>query len=130
MPAAWFCVPVLTGGGGGATAAESVAKQFDKIVGTQLKDPTAGTEVKATVDETKATLKDYHAGLEQASADFTMMNEGYAVSAAEFENMDRVLDGARSDAFGRVVTSRAKLRAAIPSAQWDRIVGAAARTKP
>jgi hypothetical protein len=130
MLIALFCILVLSSGGGGLSAGESFVKQLDKLVGKQVQDPVAKAEAKAAVGEMRATFKDYDARLKQTAARLARLNESDAVSTAEFENTTRVLDGARGEAFERLVAARAKLRAAIPAAQWDGIVGAAARTKP
>jgi hypothetical protein len=129
MLIALFCILVLGGGGGGLTAAQNFVKQLDKMVGKQLKDPSTRAEAKAAVSEMRATFKDYDARLKGTAAEIARLNEGYAVNTSEFENTIRELDGARSDAFERLVTARAKLRAAIPAEQWDSVVGAAARVK-
>jgi hypothetical protein len=127
MLVALFCILVLAGGN--TSAAESFVKQLDKLVGKELKDPAARTEAKAAVGEMKESLGEYNAKLKQAATDIAQMNAGYTVSATEFENTVRELDGARSNAFGHLVAARARLRAAIPPGQWDSILGAAARAK-
>jgi hypothetical protein len=129
MLVALFCI-LLLGGGGGDTAGESFVKQLDKIVGKQMKDPAAKSGAKAAVGEMRATFKDYEARLKQTAAELARLNASDAVTPADFENTTRALDGARAEAFERLVTARAKLRAAIPAAQWDAIVGAAAGKKP
>jgi hypothetical protein len=129
MLVALFCI-LLLGGGGEVTAGESFVRQLDKIVGKQLKDPAASAEAKAAVGEMRSTFKDYDARLKQTAAELARLNGADAVNTAEFESATRALDGARTEAFERLVAARARLRAAIPAAQWDGIVGAAAGKKP
>jgi hypothetical protein len=130
MLVALFCCLMVAASGGGTSAGESFVKELDKIVGKQLKDPAARTEAKAAVGEMKAALEEYDAKLERTSQDIARSNESAVGTAADFESAVRVLDGARSDAFIRLVAAREKLRAAIPADQWDAIVGKAARAKP
>jgi len=127
MLVALFCILVL--GSANASAGRTFVNRLDKLIGKELATSAAKTEAKAAVGEMRESIQEYDAKLKQAAQDIAKLNEDYAVSASEFENTVRELDGARANAFGHLVSARAKLRAAIPAEQWGGIVGAAARAK-
>jgi small-conductance mechanosensitive channel len=119
---------ILLLGGSSPSAAEQFTKQLDQLVGKQLTDSSSRTEAKAAAAEMTATLKEFNAKLKTAAAEIAKLNEEETTTSAELESAIQSVADARAGAFEKLVASRAKLRKALSSEQWDGIVVAAAKS--